>query len=317
MGEAYIIFQACLNQPVKEIRAMALEFLFAKIEGFLMAENLTPCIELSKNSEWNWIVIKALTEQLNVQSSSMTNGHLQLKFSPDCDSTTEGKNLPVDEVDYIEDLDDVDREVDWDHDDDQDSYESIDIHQDVSQDGRLKPKKKKEKCKKPSTSLPESDEPKHECLLCRKKMATLQRLSYHMAANHGDGHGFQCPLCKYRPTKRELLRSHMRKVHTERNHVCHICKKGFKLAPNLKRHVNEFHLNLRNFACDICGKKFHTQQRLDLHMSGKWVHETFTCALCHKGFMHDDYKQHVKTCQDLDFAVTKREKKSESSDDQG
>merc|ERR1712136_278120 len=157
MGEAYIIFQACLNQPVKEIRAMALEFLFAKIEGFLMAENLTPCIELSKNSEWNWIVIKVLTEQLNVQSSSMTNGHLELKFSPDCDSTTEGKNLPVDEIDYIEDLDeDVDREVDWDHDDDQDSYESIDIHQNISQDGRLKrdKKKKKEKSKKSLTSPP-------------------------------------------------------------------------------------------------------------------------------------------------------------------
>ena len=48
-------------------------------------------------------------------------------------------------------------------------------------------------------------------------------------------------------------------------HTCHICKKDFSRAYNLKVHIDTVHKKLKKYQCKICDKKFSLKRALKHH----------------------------------------------------
>lgn len=66
---------------------------------------------------------------------------------------------------------------------------------------------------------------------------------------------------------------------------CYICEKTLANRSAYSYHINQVHLNIKNFTCSYCSKKFGNQRLLNNHVAG--VHSrdrNFTCATCSKRF---------------------------------
>ncbi|XP_065074692.1 zinc finger protein 624-like [Ochlerotatus camptorhynchus] len=66
---------------------------------------------------------------------------------------------------------------------------------------------------------------------------------------------------------------------------CYICEKTLANRSAYSYHINQVHLNIKNFSCTYCSKKFGNQRLLNNHVAG--VHSrdrNFTCETCSKRF---------------------------------
>ncbi|XP_021713149.1 zinc finger protein 184 isoform X1 [Aedes aegypti] len=66
---------------------------------------------------------------------------------------------------------------------------------------------------------------------------------------------------------------------------CYICEKTLANRSAYSYHINQVHLNIKNFSCTYCSKKFGNQRLLNNHVAG--VHSrdrNFTCDTCAKRF---------------------------------
>lgn len=66
---------------------------------------------------------------------------------------------------------------------------------------------------------------------------------------------------------------------------CYICEKTLANRSAYSYHINQVHLNIKNFTCTYCNKKFGNQRLLNNHVAG--VHSrdrNFTCTTCSKRF---------------------------------
>ncbi|XP_055541388.1 zinc finger protein OZF-like isoform X1 [Wyeomyia smithii] len=66
---------------------------------------------------------------------------------------------------------------------------------------------------------------------------------------------------------------------------CYICEKTLANRSAYSYHINQVHLNIKNFNCTYCNKKFGNQRLLNNHVAG--VHSrdrNFTCSTCSKRF---------------------------------
>ncbi|XP_058464811.1 oocyte zinc finger protein XlCOF6-like isoform X1 [Malaya genurostris] len=75
-------------------------------------------------------------------------------------------------------------------------------------------------------------------------------------------------------------------VKTEsRKLYCYICEKTLANRSAYSYHINQVHLNIKNFTCTYCSKKFGNQRLLKNHVAG--VHSrdrNYTCPTCSKRF---------------------------------
>ena len=64
------------------------------------------------------------------------------------------------------------------------------------------------------------------------------------------------------------------------------CNKSYKTKFNLRRHINSFHLKLKNFKCEECSKCFVSKQNLKEHYYIHTGEKLFQCpeAKCGKRF---------------------------------
>lgn len=84
---------------------------------------------------------------------------------------------------------------------------------------------------------------------------------------------FICDLCDERLYDKKALRKHFKKSHGPAIRCTH-CDKVFGFQHNLKRHIDETHLNIRQRSsskftpksCEICGKKFLKPHYYEGHM---------------------------------------------------
>ena len=75
------------------------------------------------------------------------------------------------------------------------------------------------------------------------------------------------------------------KVNNSKCKFCEKCQKSFKSSHNLKIHVNDVHLQIRNYKCNECGRYFSQINSLKRHI--ELVHQKlkkFKCKHCLKAF---------------------------------
>lgn len=120
------------------------------------------------------------------------------------------------------------------------------------------------------------------CSKCDQMFKLKHLLKTHIYKEHDP---VPCPQCDKRFRSKKSLSNHVRSFHNkERNHVCHICDRGFYEFTNLRKHITR-HSSERNVSCDVCNKTFKTIDNLKTH---KKIHmpaderKNYLCQYCGK-----------------------------------
>jgi len=145
----------------------------------------------------------------------------------------------------------------------------------------------------------------YKCSFCDKKFQKRYQHRIHELGHKGELP--QCPVCggRFVSIQKHIL------VHSTESykHVCSICKRAFRIAPTLKKHML-VHTGEKAYTCHDCGRRFGTQSNLKSHIRG--VHtvqeKNYVCSVCGKLFaynyalkfhMHrhsDDKPYHCEKC---------------------
>ena len=96
---------------------------------------------------------------------------------------------------------------------------------------------------------------------------------------------WECKLCQYRTTKKQLILNHYKRVHTNiRDYKCDQCGKEFTQKRHVETHKREVHEGIKDYKCEQCGQAFGERKNLKRHKRA--VHEgikDFKCNECHYG----------------------------------
>ncbi|XP_028158561.1 zinc finger protein 676-like [Ostrinia nubilalis] len=118
---------------------------------------------------------------------------------------------------------------------------------------------------------------KFPCPMCNKGYPTKEAMQDHFNYQHLGKTAHKCPVCEKPLASRANVEKHMMRVHGKkkekpRNHVCHVCKKGFTDKKALNQHL-VIHSGDRPLACDVCQQTF--KHKASLYTHRKRVHKVF------------------------------------------
>lgn len=110
---------------------------------------------------------------------------------------------------------------------------------------------------------------------------TLHRQRVFMKGDKG------CNLCDIEFETPDEARKHITESHPNKFKIVHECRqcpevRTFKCPSDLKSHVNQVHLKVKEFRCHICGKDFFQSYRLNDHILTHTDPLPFGCAHCPK-----------------------------------
>lgn len=111
-------------------------------------------------------------------------------------------------------------------------------------------------------------EPKFLCEICNVDMKLEDIFNEHNRLHEGVSE-FQCVYCKKQQTNKYFkahITLHVRKLLGEKPFQCEYCGRTFFNKPNLNKHINNVHVQLRLIECDACGFKTSNKQKLGRHM---------------------------------------------------
>ncbi|XP_071055008.1 zinc finger protein 28-like [Onthophagus taurus] len=117
----------------------------------------------------------------------------------------------------------------------------------------------------------------YSCDMCDKTFARGGQLVQHKRSHSGIK-PYQCEECNATFTCSANLKLHTKRHKEIRDYVCDICGKSFFRRDALKKHLDCFHQNLKQFHCKICNKdlKGHLPQHMRTHKKDK----PHGCAHC-------------------------------------
>ncbi|XP_020786324.2 zinc finger protein 391-like [Boleophthalmus pectinirostris] len=135
---------------------------------------------------------------------------------------------------------------------------------------------------------------KHECPVCKEKLASTYKLQIHRRVHMGE-ESFSCSVCTKVFALPSDLKKHIRRHTGEKPFSCTICKKVFADSSSLKPHMRT-HTGEKPFSCTVCQKVFALRSNLKTHMLTHTGEKPFSCPVCQKVFaLRSHLKPHMRT----------------------
>lgn len=108
-----------------------------------------------------------------------------------------------------------------------------------------------------------------KCTICSASYSSMPYLKRHMVKHTGERSGktYECtyPECEKTYSSKSNLTEHLA-VHEEKKFDCSLCDRTYLNIGSLRRHVDHFHKNIRNYICPVCKKGFFQNPLLRNHM---------------------------------------------------
>ncbi|KAH7723709.1 Protein kinase [Aphelenchoides avenae] len=133
-----------------------------------------------------------------------------------------------------------------------------------------------------------------ECPICGKKMRPFSS-SLHMETHAGQQ--CACEVCGTLHRNLRALAVHKRRVHSEANHRCEHCGKGFYCASALRKHMAIHEEKREEYRCGPCGRTFKSRMGRGTHMRMEHSDTCFTCdSECDlHSATRSEYHNHLKS----------------------
>ena len=125
----------------------------------------------------------------------------------------------------------------------------------------------------------------YTCKLCQQVFFKAYDLRKHGLVHCGE-EPYPCDKCDKIFLWKSHRTIHYKDAHNERQYgfQCDVCKVGFTLQSNLKKHSRE-HSKEKIFHCDICTQRFSTVKILQRHQIIHTGEEPYNCEFCGKQFL--------------------------------
>lgn len=130
----------------------------------------------------------------------------------------------------------------------------------------------------------------HKCTVCDFKTPQKANLIKHLATKHKKGQDGEdlkmnkaCELCSFVCVADHLLKAHMLRKHTSKDHMkfkCTHCDYASVERAALNKHVRFKHTNERPFLCGVCGFSTHTHSAMSRHKRGHSQAKPYVCDTC-------------------------------------
>jgi len=138
-----------------------------------------------------------------------------------------------------------------------------------------------------------------QCPVCGGRYA---RLAEHLPIHSMDNYNHICSVCKRAFRQASTLKRHML-VHTgERRYTCQDCGGWYKTSSSLKKHIRSVHAKEKNHVCSMCGKVFSGSNHLQDHRLVHTNERPYHCETCNKAFktkFHLDVHRSVHSSEKL------------------
>ncbi|XP_077529426.1 histone-lysine N-methyltransferase PRDM9-like [Haemaphysalis longicornis] len=158
--------------------------------------------------------------------------------------------------------------------------------------GLLKDRDATGKEDKENAGDPRQQQERIPCETCGVVFLSRECLDRHMRDKHAEKpqRKFRCSQCSYSSDRSADVATHERTHTGERPFVCRLCRKGFTLKGNLRKHQRAVHARERPHECEVCGQRF--TRASDLARHRRLVHTrdgpSLACPQCGKGFTRKD-----------------------------
>ncbi|XP_038116505.1 zinc finger protein 16 isoform X2 [Culex quinquefasciatus] len=140
----------------------------------------------------------------------------------------------------------------------------------------------------------ETVEKSFTCTVCEATFNSKLKHSSHVLT-HGERR-FECQFCMKKFHTNARVRKHMKSHRVELYSKCHICDKCFSQDCNLKRHIEQMHMQGDRFSCLHCTSLFDSADELRGHRESEHQNEhPYKCPCCPKAFaFHQSLVNHAK-----------------------
>ena len=143
------------------------------------------------------------------------------------------------------------------------------------------------------------------CSHCGEGFETLLRAQRHEISQHGGKDGneevpstkleYQCPECQKKFNKKQKLKLHMFRIHSNaaRNCICDQCGKAVRSMNELREHIKTH--GEKTVKCDLCELKFRDTSNMKKHRMTHTGERPNVCPYCQHGFIQiTDCKSHIR-----------------------